>query len=137
MARHGLKQGKNELQVYVMCEVPSNVVLAEEFAQRFDGFSIGSNDLTQLVLGVDRGSSQLAPLFDERHLAIKKMIHHLIQVAHEAGRKVGICGEAPSNYPDFAGFLVEAGIDSISLNPDSLVGVKRHVAQVEKKTRRG
>jgi pyruvate, water dikinase len=135
MARHGLKQGKNDLQVYVMCEVPSNVVLAEEFAERFDGFSIGSNDLTQLVLGVDRGSSQLAPLFDERHLAIKKMIRHLIQAAHKAGRKVGICGEAPSNYPDFAGFLVEAGIDSISLNPDSLVAVKQHVARVEKKAR--
>jgi pyruvate, water dikinase len=137
MARHGLKQGKNNLQVYVMCEIPSNVVLAEEFAERFDGFSIGSNDLTQLVLGVDRGSSQLAPLFDERHMAIKKMIHHLIQAAHKAGRKVGICGEAPSNYPDFAGFLVEAGIDSISLNPDSLVAVKRHVARVEKKARQG
>ena len=135
MARHGLKQGKNDLQVYVMCEVPSNVVLAEEFAERFDGFSIGSNDLTQLVLGVDRGSSQLAPLFDERHLAVKKMIHHLIEAAHKAGRKVGICGEAPSNYPDFAGFLVEAGIDSISLNPDSLVRVKQHVARVEKKAR--
>ena len=137
MAQQGLQQGKNGLQVYVMCEVPSNVVLAEEFAERFDGFSIGSNDLTQFVLGVDRGASQLAPLFDERHLAIKKMIHHLIRVAHKAGRKVGICGEAPSNYPDFAGFLVEAGIDSISLNPDSLVGVKQHVAQVERKTRKG
>jgi pyruvate, water dikinase len=136
MARQGLKRGKNNLQVYVMCEVPSNVVLAEEFAERFDGFSIGSNDLTQLVLGVDRGSSQLAPLFDERHRAIKTMIHDLIQVAHKAGRKVGICGEAPSNYPDFASFLVEAGIDSISLNPDSLVGVKRHVARVEKKARK-
>jgi pyruvate, water dikinase len=137
MAQHGLKQGKNNLQVYVMCEIPSNVVLAEEFAERFDGFSIGSNDLTQLVLGVDRGSSQLAPLFDERHIAIKKMIHHLIRAAHKAGRKVGICGEAPSNYPEFAGFLVEAGIDSISLNPDSLVAVKQHVARIEKKARKG
>jgi pyruvate, water dikinase len=136
MARHGLKRGKNNLQVYVMCEVPSNVVLAEEFAERFDGFSIGSNDLTQLVLGVDRGSSQLAPLFDERHLAIQKMIQQLIRVAHKAGRKVGICGEAPSNYPDFASFLVGAGIDSISLNPDSLVGVRRNVARVEKKARK-
>jgi len=137
MAQHGLKQAEHGLQVYVMCEIPSNVVLAEEFAERFDGFSIGSNDLTQLVLGVDRGASQLAPLFDERHIAIKKVIHHLIQAAHKAGRKVGICGEAPSNYPDFAGFLVEAGIDSISLNPDSLVAVKRHVARVEKKARKG
>jgi pyruvate, water dikinase len=137
MAQHGLKQGEHNLQVYVMCEIPSNVVLAEEFAKRFDGFSIGSNDLTQLVLGVDRGSSQLAPLFDERHAAIKTMIQHVIRAAHKAGRKVGICGEAPSNYPDFAGFLVEAGIDSISLNPDSIVGVKRHVARVEKKARKG
>lgn len=135
MAQYGLKQGKHDLQVYVMCEIPSNVVLAEEFAARFDGFSIGSNDLTQLVLGVDRGSSQLAPLFDERHAAIKTMIRHLIQDAHKAGRKVGICGEAPSNYPDFAAFLVEAGIDSISLNPDSIVEVKRHVARAEKQRR--
>jgi pyruvate, water dikinase len=137
MAQYGLKQGEHGLQVYVMCEIPSNVVLAEEFAERFDGFSIGSNDLTQLVLGVDRGSSQLASLFDERHAAIKTMICQLIQAAHKAGRKVGICGEAPSNYPDFAGFLVEAGIDSISLNPDSVVAVKRHVAKVEKKARKG
>jgi pyruvate, water dikinase len=137
MAEHGLKRGQHGLQVYVMCEVPSNVVLAEAFAERFDGFSIGSNDLTQLVLGVDRGSAPLAPLFDERHAAIKTMIRQLIRAAHKAGRKVGICGEAPSNYPDFAGFLVEAGIDSISLNPDSIVGVKRHVAKVERGARQG
>jgi len=119
-----------------MCEIPSNVVLADEFAERFDGFSIGSNDLTQLVLGIDRGASALADLFDERHAAVKKMIHSVIQAAHRAGRKVGICGEAPSNYPDFAAFLVEAGIDSISLNPDSVVSVKRHVATVERKARK-
>jgi pyruvate, water dikinase len=135
LATHGLKQGEHGLQVYVMAEIPSNVVLAEEFAERFDGFSIGSNDLTQLVLGVDRGASELAPLFDERHAAVKKMIHDLITVAHRAGRKVGICGEAPSNYPDFAAFLVMAGIDSLSLNPDSVIGVKRHVAEAETRMR--
>jgi pyruvate,water dikinase len=135
LARHGLKQGEHGLQVYVMAEIPSNVVLAEEFAARFDGFSIGSNDLTQLVLGIDRGASELAALFDERHAAVKKMIHHLITVAHHAGRKVGICGEAPSNYPDFAAFLVMSGIDSLSLNPDSVIEVKRHVAQAETRMR--
>jgi pyruvate, water dikinase len=135
LAAHGLKQGEHGLQVYVMAEIPSNVVLAEEFAERFDGFSIGSNDLTQLVLGIDRGASELAPLFDERHAAVKKMIHDLITIAHRAGRKVGICGEAPSNYPDFAAFLVKAGIDSLSLNPDSVIGVKRHVAEAETRMR--
>jgi len=136
LAQHGLKRGEHGLEVYVMCEIPSNVVLADEFAERFDGFSIGSNDLTQLVLGIDRGASQLADLFDERHAAVKKMIQSVIEAAHRAGRKVGICGEAPSNYPEFAAFLVEAGIDSISLNPDSVVAVKRHVAAVERKARK-
>lgn len=128
---NALKRGENGLQVYVMCELPSNVELADEFAKRFDGFSIGSNDLTQLVLGVDRDSGELAELFDERDLAVKRMIQRLIKTAHEAGRKVGICGQAPSDHPDFAEFLVEAGIDSISLNPDSVVKVKRRVAEVE------
>ena len=128
---NGLKRGENGLQVYVMCELPSNVELADEFAKRFDGFSIGTNDLTQLVLGVDRDSGELAELFDERDLAVKRMIQRLIKTAHEAGRKVGICGQAPSDYPDFAEFLVDAGIDSISLNPDSVVKVKRRVAEVE------
>ncbi len=128
---NGLKRGENGLQVYVMCELPSNVELADEFAKRFDGFSIGTNDLTQLVLGVDRDSGELAELFDERDLAVKRMIQRLIKTAHEAGRKVGICGQAPSDHPDFAEFLVEAGIDSISLNPDSVVKVKRRVAEVE------
>ncbi|MGB3191164.1 MAG: phosphoenolpyruvate synthase [Limnoraphis sp.] len=128
---NGLKRGEKGLQVYVMCELPSNVELADEFAKRFDGFSIGTNDLTQLVLGVDRDSGELAELFDERDLAVKRMIQRLIKTAHEAGRKVGICGQAPSDYPDFAEFLVEAGIDSISLNPDSVVKVKRRVAEVE------
>ena len=118
---------------YVMCEIPANVELADEFAKRFDGFSIGSNDLTQLVLGIDRDSAELAELFDERDLAVKRMIERLIKTAHAVGKKVGICGQAPSDYPEFAEFLVELGIDSISLNPDSVVKVKKRVAEVEKK----
>ncbi|WP_270936476.1 phosphoenolpyruvate synthase [Falsiroseomonas oryzae] len=131
MAAHGLKRGEDGLQVYVMCEIPSNVILAEEFAARFDGFSIGSNDLTQLVLGVDRDSAELAVLFDEREEAVKRMIADVIRRAHACGAKVGICGEAPSNHPDFAEFLVEQGIDSISLNPDSFAGTLKRVAEVE------
>ena len=133
LREHGLKRGENGLEVYVMVEIPSNVILAEQFAERFDGFSIGSNDLTQLVLGVDRDSSELSYLFDERNEAVKKMISDLITTAHKAGRKVGICGQAPSDYPNFAKFLVENGIDSISLNPDSVVKTKRLVAIAEKK----
>ncbi len=133
MAKYGLVRGECGLQVYVMCEVPSNVVLADEFAQRFDGFSIGSNDLTQLTLGIDRGSRELAHLFDERNAAVKTMIHWVIKAAHRAGRKVSICGEAPSNYPDFATFLVEAGIDSISLSPDSVIALKQVVAKAERR----
>jgi pyruvate,water dikinase len=117
----GLTRGKNGLQIYVMAEIPSNIILAEEFSKRFDGFSIGSNDLTQLVLGVDRDAADLAQLFDERNPAIKKMIAELIEKAHRSQRKVGICGQAPSDYPDFAKFLVDLGIDSISLNPDSII----------------
>jgi pyruvate, water dikinase len=131
LAENGLKRGEHGLELYVMAEIPANVILAEEFAQRFDGFSIGSNDLTQLVLGVDRDSSELAHLFDERNPAVKQMIRRLIDVAHQTGRKVGICGQGPSDYPDFAEFLVEAGVDSMSLNPDSVLQVKRHIAQVE------
>ena len=133
LAENGLQRGKNGLQVYVMCEVPSNVELAAEFSQRFDGFSIGTNDLTQLVLGIDRDSENLAELFDERDLAVKRMIRRLIKTAHKQGRLVGICGQAPSDHPDFATFLVEAGIDSISLNPDSAISVKQQVAQTEAK----
>jgi pyruvate,water dikinase len=132
LAENGLKRGENGLQVYVMVEIPSNIILAEQFAERFDGFSIGSNDLTQLVLGVDRDSTGLSYLFDERNEAVKKMISALITAAHKAGRKVGICGQAPSDYPDFAKFLVETGIDSVSLNPDSVVKTKRLVAIAEK-----
>jgi pyruvate,water dikinase len=136
MADHGLRRGNDGLQVYVMCEIPSNVILAEEFARRFDGFSIGSNDLTQLILGVDRDSAELAGLFDERDAAVKCMIVDVIERAHRCGIKVGICGQAPSNYPEFAAFLVEAGIDSISLNPDSFVATSRIVADAERKLAR-
>ena len=132
MADEGLRRGEDGLQVYVMCEVPSNVILAEEFAKRFDGFSIGSNDLTQLTLGIDRDSDRLAGLFDERHEAVQWMIRTVIEKAHAAGVKVGLCGQAPSNYPDFARVLVEAGIDSISVTPDSFLQVKAHVAAAEK-----
>ena len=131
MAEHGLVRGRDGLQVYMMCEIPANVVLARKFASRFDGFSIGSNDLTQLVLGVDRDSEQLADLFDERDEAVTAMIAQAIREAHAAGIKIGICGQAPSNYPDFAAFLVEQGIDSISLNPDSFLRTVRTVAASE------
>lgn len=114
-----------------MCEIPSNVILAKAFAGRFDGFSIGSNDLTQLTLGVDRDSEELAELFDEQDDAVKWMIERVIQQAHEAGAKVGLCGQAPSDNPAFAEFLVECGIDSISVSPDSFVAVKKHVAAAE------
>ncbi|MFW5810174.1 MAG: phosphoenolpyruvate synthase [Thermodesulfobacteriota bacterium] len=131
MADFGLERGKKDLEVYVMCEIPSNVILADAFAERFDGFSVGSNDLTQLVLGVDRDSSILSDLFDERNEAVKRAIHDLIQTAHQADCKVGICGQAPSDYPEFAEFLVESGIDSISLNPDSVIKIKEHIADMK------
>jgi pyruvate,water dikinase len=127
LEEHGLKRGEKDLELYVMAEVPSNVILADKFAERFDGFSIGSNDLTQLVLGIDRDSDELAPLFDERNEAVKEMVAALIQRAHRKKRKVGIFGQAPSDHPEFATFLQEAGIDSISLNPDSVVGVIKHL----------
>jgi pyruvate,water dikinase len=113
-----------------MCEIPSNVILADGFASRFDGFSIGSNDLTQLTLGVDRDSEELAGLFDEQDEAVRWMIRRVIESAH-AGAKVGLCGQAPSNHPEFAEFLVDCGIDSISVTPDSFLAVKRHVASAE------
>lgn len=131
MAENGLKRGENGLEVYVMCEVPSNVILAGEFAKRFDGFSIGSNDLTQLTLGVDRDSGELAELFDERDEAVKWMIASVIEAAKKAGAKIGLCGQAPSDHPEFAAFLVECGIDSISVSPDSFVAVKQEVAKAE------
>ncbi len=131
LAENGLIRGKDGLEVYVMCEIPSNIILADRFAERFDGFSIGSNDLTQLILGVDRDSSDLSHLFQEQHDAVKLSISQLIKTAHRKGCKVGICGQAPSDYPDFAAFLVKEGIDSISLNPDSVLTVKERVAEME------
>ncbi|MBC1238300.1 phosphoenolpyruvate synthase [Nostoc sp. 2RC] len=131
MAKNGLKQGVNDLQVYVMCELPSNVIMAEEFAEVFDGFSIGSNDLTQLTLGLDRDSALVARLFDERSEGVKRMVKIAIETAKKCGRKIGICGQAPSDYPEFAQFLVEQGIDSISLNPDSVLKTMLEVAKVE------
>ena len=131
MAESGLRRGENGLEVYVMCEIPSNVILAKAFAERFDGFSIGSNDLTQLTLGVDRDSEELAELFDEQDEAVKWMIASVIREAHKSGAKVGLCGQAPSDHPEFAEFLVACGIDSVSVSPDSFIAVKRRVAAAE------
>jgi pyruvate, water dikinase len=137
LASHGLARGQDGLLVYMMCEVPSNVVLAEDFARRFDGFSIGSNDLTQLVLGVDRDSEILARQFDERDPAVKSMIADVIRRAQAAGITVGLCGQGPSNHADFAEFLVEAGIDSMSLNPDSVLRTIPVIAEAEQATETG
>jgi pyruvate,water dikinase len=133
MEKHGLKRGENGLQVYVMCEIPNNVILADQFSQVFDGFSIGSNDLTQLTLGLDRDSALVAHIFDERNEGVKEMVQMAIAKAKKNGRKIGICGQAPSDYPEFTQFLVEQGIDSISLNPDSVVKTLLAVAALETK----
>lgn len=130
MAENGLRRSGG-VEVYVMCEIPSNVILAHEFAKRFDGFSIGSNDLTQLILGVDRNSAELASLFDERDEAVKTMIAEVIKKAHQTGAKIGLCGQGPSDHPDFAAFLVSCGIDSVSVSPDSFVTVKASIAAAE------
>jgi pyruvate,water dikinase len=131
MAKYGLERGKNDLQVYVMCEIPNNVILADQFSEVFDGFSIGSNDLTQLTLGLDRDSALVAHIFDERSEGVKAMVRQVIEKAKANGRKIGICGQAPSDYPEFATFLVELGIDSISLNPDSVLKTRLAIAQTE------
>ncbi len=131
MEEAGLKRGESGLEVYVMCEIPANVILAEEFAEIFDGFSIGSNDLTQLALGLDRDSEIVAPLFDERNPAVTWLIAEVIRRAHAAGRKVGLCGQAPSDHPEFAHFLVRCGIDSISLNPDVVLKTTREILRIE------
>jgi len=135
MEEFGLRQGENGLEVYVMCEIPSNVILADEFADVFDGFSIGSNDLTQLTLGLDRDSELVAGLFDERNEAVKRLIKQVIDAAHrhKPRRKIGICGQAPSDFPEFADYLVECGIDSMSLNPDVILSTRLHVAEVEER----
>ena len=136
MADHGLERGKDGLEIYVMCEIPNNVILIDEFAKRFDGFSIGSNDLTQLTLGVDRDSEIVAFDFDERDLGVLEMIRLAVEGARRNGRHSGICGQAPSDYPEVAEYLVELGIDSISLNPDSVLSTTRHILEAEERTGR-
>lgn len=131
MAGAGLQRGRDGLELYVMCEIPSNVVLAEEFAALFDGFSIGSNDLTQLLLGLDRDSEIVAHLYDERNEAVTRMISDVIRRVKACGCKIGICGQAPSDYPEFAAFLVECGIDSISLNPDTVLATTLSILALE------
>jgi len=133
MEKFGLKRGQKKLEVYVMCEIPSNVILAEEFSKIFDGFSIGSNDLTQLTLGVDRDSAQVSHIYDERNEAVKELIRQVIRKAQKAKRKVGICGQAPSDFPNFTDFIVREGIDSISLNPDSVVKTTIAINNLEKR----
>jgi pyruvate,water dikinase len=134
MADYGLKQGENDLEIYAMCELPANVVFADEFLRIFDGYSIGSNDLTQLTLGLDRDSEMVAHLFDERDGAVEKMVEMAIDAAHRAGKKIGICGQAPSDYPEFARFLVEKGISSMSLNPDTVIQTTQMILEVESVT---
>ncbi len=131
MAEYGLKQGENELEIYAMCELPANVVFADEFLKVFDGYSIGSNDLTQLALGLDRDSEMVAHLFDERNGAVEKMVSMAIDAAKRAGKKIGICGQAPSDFPEFAEFLVQRGINSISLNPDTVMQTTRQILETE------
>ncbi len=132
MKKFGLVQGKNDLEIYVMCEIPSNVICADQFAEIFDGFSIGSNDLTQLALGLDRDSDLVSHLYDERNEAVKRLVAQVIEVAKKKGKKIGICGQAPSDFPEFAEFLVECGIDSISLIPDTIIKTKLAIAKKEK-----
>ncbi len=133
MKNYGLERGENGLEIYVMAEIPSNVILAEQFAEIFDGFSIGSNDMTQLVLGIDRDSAIITKLFDENNEAVKQMLAQVIQKAKKAGKKIGLCGQAPSDYPDFAQFLVKQGIDSISFTPDALLQGIENISIAEKK----
>jgi pyruvate,water dikinase len=132
MRKYGLVQGQNDLEIYMMCEVPSNVIMADEFSEVFDGFSIGSNDLTQLVLGLDRDSEKVSHVFDERDPSVKRMVQWVIEKAKKNGKKIGICGQGPSDYPEFAEFLVRCGIDSMSLNPDTVFKTTERILQVEK-----
>jgi pyruvate,water dikinase len=132
MKEYGLDKEKENLQVFVMAELPANVFLADKFAEVFDGFSIGSNDLTQLTLGLDRDSGLVAYLYDERNPAVKRAIEHIIKTAKKYGKKVGICGQAPSDFPEFAGWLVEQGIDTISVNPDAVLKTLKVVVEKEK-----
>jgi pyruvate, water dikinase len=134
MAQNGLRRGEKDLEVYMMTEIPSNVIMGEEFGEIFDGFSIGSNDLTQLILGIDRDSEIVSELFDENNEAVKKMISLAIEKAHKKNRKIGLCGQAPSDFPEFAKFLVEQGIDSISFNPDAVAKGIENIVKAESKT---
>ena len=136
MKENGLQKGKNGLEVYVMCEIPSNVILADEFSEIFDGFSIGSNDLTQLTLGVDRDSELVSHVYDERNKAVKDMVAQVIAKAKKNKKKIGICGQAPSDFPDFAQFLVREGIDTISLNPDTVIKTMLAINETEKQMKR-
>jgi pyruvate,water dikinase len=129
LAENGLKRGDNGLRLIMMCEIPSNVLLADEFLDLFDGFSIGSNDLTQLTLGVDRDSALVAGSFDERNPAVKKLLSEVIAVCRRRGKYIGICGQGPSDHPDFADWLVGQGIESLSLNPDTVVATWRRLTQ--------
>lgn len=131
LAEHGLERGRNDLQVIMMCEVPSNAILAEQFLERFDGFSIGSNDLTQLTLGVDRDSEIVAFDYDERDDGVKEMIRLAVDGCRRNGIHSGLCGQAPSDYPDMAEFLVRIGIESMSLNPDTVVKTTRQILELE------
>jgi pyruvate,water dikinase len=132
MAQLGLKRGNNGLEIYVMCEIPNNVIQIDAFSQHFDGFSIGSNDLTQLTLGVDRDSEILAEDFDERDLGVKTMIKMAVDGARRNGKHSGLCGQAPSDYPEMAEYLVEIGIDSMSLNPDTVLQTTQRILALEK-----
>ena len=136
MKKFGLERGKDNLKVYVMCEIPSNVILAEEFLEIFDGMSIGSNDLTQLSLGVDRDNAKIAYIGDERNEAIKQMIRKVIKVCRQKKKYCGICGQGPSDLPEFAEFLVEEGIESISINPDTVMKTILNFAKIKHKPRR-
>ncbi|MNN41799.1 Phosphoenolpyruvate synthase [compost metagenome] len=132
LAENGLARGDNGLRVIMMCELPSNAILAEEFLEYFDGFSIGSNDLTQLTLGLDRDSGIIAHLFDERNPAVKKLLANAIAACNKAGKYIGICGQGPSDHPDLAKWLMEQGIDSVSLNPDSVIETWLYLADEQK-----
>ena len=133
MAESGLRRGENGFEVYMMVEIPSNVILAAQFAERFDGFSIGSNDLTQLTLGVDRDSNIVNAVYDENNEAVKELVRQSIRIAKEKGVKIGICGQGPSDSPAFAEFLVREGIDSISLSPDTVVKTRMRTFEIESK----
>ena len=133
MASFGLKKGENGLQVIGMCEVPANVILADQFLDVLDGFSIGTNDLTQLVLGIDRDSELVAHIYDERNDAVKDMVKHVIEKCVARGKYIGICGQAPSDYMEFAEFVVECGIQTMSLNPDTVIKTTLAIAELEKK----